>query len=121
MDKKRAIQAAAETMEGLHAGIAKHEADATQLTRETAGHDEDIPSWMGDMNAAAKVREIAKAGYDAMHKDYSESVDALVRAVAFLKTQAYDRTHASPAQVSRLKSLALIPMDAKRAIDPFLM
>ena len=44
------------------------------------------------MKAATKVREMEKADYDAMHKDYSESVDALNRAIAVLKKQAYDRS-----------------------------
>merc|ERR1719221_1584277 len=55
-----------------------------------------------------------------MHKDYSESVDALQRAIAVLKKQAYDRKQASLVQVSALKSLSLIPQEAKKAIDMFL-
>jgi len=41
--------------------------------------------WNGDKKAATKVRGIEKADYDATHKDYSESVDALQRAIAVLK------------------------------------
>merc|ERR1719165_39494 len=55
-----------------------------------------------------------------MHKDYSESVDALQRAIAVLKKQAHDRKQASLVQVSSLKTLNLIPADAKKAIDAFL-
>merc|ERR1719160_1829888 len=73
------------------------------------------------MKAATNVRQIEKTDYDATHKDYSESVDALQRAIAVLKKQAYDRTQASSlAQVSALKSLSLIPEGAKRALDIFL-
>jgi uncharacterized protein YoxC len=62
-----------------------------------------------------------KADYDAMHKDYSESVDALQRAIAVLKKQAHDRSQAgSLVQVSTLTSLSLIPKEAKQAIDAFL-
>merc|ERR1719359_1252785 len=72
------------------------------------------------MKAATKVREIEKADYDATHKDYSESVDALQRAIAVLKKQAHDRTQKSAlVQVSALKSLSLIPDNAKKAIDAF--
>merc|ERR1712151_1209050 len=66
------------------------------------------------------VREIEKSDYDAMHKDYSESVDALERAIAVLKKQAYDRKQASFAQVASLQKLNLIPDEAKRTIDAFL-
>merc|ERR1712093_756447 len=60
-------------------------------------------------------------GYDTLHKDYSESVDALQRAIAVLKKQAHDRKQASLVQVSALKELSLIPAEAKKAIDLFLM
>merc|ERR1719502_2645681 len=107
-------------IEVLKADIEKYTADAAQLGKEIAAHEEDIAVWNGDSKAATKVREIEKSDYDAMHKDYSESVDALERAIAVLKKQAYDRKQASFAQVSALKSLNLIPQEAKAAIDAFL-
>jgi prefoldin subunit 5 len=120
VEKKRAIEEANERIEVLKADIQKYTADAAQLTKEIAELDEDISIWNGDIKAATKVREIEKADYDAMHKDYSESVDALQRAIAVLKKQAYDRKQASLVQVSALKSLSLIPAEAKKAIDVFL-
>merc|ERR1712217_863061 len=68
------------------------------------------------------VRQLEKSDYDALHKDYSESVDALQRAIAILKKQAYDRKQASfLSQVAALKGLSLIPAEAKKAIDLFLL
>merc|ERR1719230_913278 len=55
-----------------------------------------------------------------MHTDYSESIDALQKAIQVLKKQAFDRKQASLAQVSSLKSLNLIPKAAKDAINAFL-
>jgi prefoldin subunit 5 len=121
VEKKRAIAEANERIEVLKADIQKYTADVALLTKEIAELDEDISIWTGDIKAATKVREIEKADYDAMHKDYSESVDALQRAIAVLKKQAYDRKQASFVQVSALKSLSLIPPEAKKAIDMFLM
>merc|ERR1719337_420509 len=110
VEKKRAIAEANEMIDKLKADIQKYTADAAKLTKEIAELDEDISIWKGDINAATNVREIEKADYDALHKDYSESVDALQRAIAVLKKQAYDRTQASSlAQVSALKNLNLIP------------
>merc|ERR1712014_63763 len=83
-------------------------------------HDADISTWNGDHDAANKVRSIEKNDYDALHKDYSESVDALERAVSVLKKQAYDRSQASLVQVSALRDLSLVPNDAKDAIAAFL-
>jgi len=120
VEKKRAIAEANEMIEVLKADIQKYAADAARLSKEIAEHEADIAVWTGDMKAATKVREIEKADYDATHKDYSESVDALERAIAVLKKQAYDRKQASFAQVSALKNLNLIPKEAKRTIDAFL-
>jgi cell division septum initiation protein DivIVA len=121
VEKQRAIAEANEKIDGLKADIQKYTADAAQLTKEIAGHDEDISVWNGDIKAATNVREIEKADYDAMNKDYSESVDALQRAIAVLKKQSHDRKQSSFAQVSALKELTLIPTEAKKAIDLFLM
>merc|ERR1719428_1653171 len=94
VEKTRSIAEAEEKIEILKADIQKYTADAAQLTKEIAGLDEDISVWNGDVKAATKVREIEKADYDTLHKDYSESVDALQRAIAVLKKQAYDRKQA---------------------------
>merc|ERR1712038_82729 len=59
-------------------------------------------------------------GYDEMHKDYSESIDALERAIAVLKKQAHTRKQASFAQVSAVAKLNLIPEEAKQTINAFL-
>jgi len=117
VEKKRAIDEANEQIDVLKADIEKYTATAAKLTKEIAEHDEDISVWQGDIKAATKVREIEKADYDATHTDYSESVDALERAIAVLKKQAHDRKQASLIQ---LKKLRLIPDDAKKVIDAFL-
>merc|ERR1719262_1895948 len=120
VEKQRAIEEANQMIEVLKADIQKYAADAELLAKEIAEHEEDIAVWNGDMKAATKVRDIEKADYDETHKDYSESIDALERAIAVLKKQAYDRKQASFAQLSALKTLDLIPKEAKRAIDAFL-
>jgi len=120
VEKTRAIAEANEKIDMLKADIEKYTADAEMLTKEIAGHDDDIAAWTGDKKAATKVRAMEKADYDATHKDYSESIDALERAIAVLKKQAYDRKQASFAQLSSLQGLKLIPDEAKKTIDAFL-
>jgi len=120
-EKTRAIAEATETIDVLKADIQQYSAKAALLTKEIAGLDEDVSIWNGDIKAATSVRKIEKTDYDAMNKDYSESVDALQRAIAVLKKQAYDRKQsASLAQVSALKDLKLIPDSAKKTLDLFL-
>jgi len=118
-EKTRAIAEANEQIDTLKADIQQATAKAAKLTKEIAELDEDISIWNGDIKAATNVREIEKADYDTLHKDYSESVDALGRAIAVLKKQSHDRGQAALLQVSALNSLSLIPAEAKKAIEAF--
>merc|ERR1719162_2666450 len=72
------------------------------------------------MKAATSVRKEEKAAYDDEHKDLSESVSALERAIEVLKKQGHNRKQASFAQVKALQDVKLIPDDAKNAISAFL-
>merc|ERR1719487_851744 len=122
VEKKRAIKEGEESIEVLKADIQKGKADAAELTKEIAEHDADIATWKGDSKAATSVRKIEKTDYDATHKDYSESIDALQHAIAVLKKQAYDRKQKGALlDVSNLQALPLIPHEAKRIINTFLM
>merc|ERR1719337_627774 len=73
-EKKAAIAKADEMIMKLQADIEKYTADAAQLAKEIAEHEEDISVWTADIKAATKVRDIEKADYDATHADYSESI-----------------------------------------------
>merc|ERR1719160_2075988 len=106
-------------IEVLKADIQKFAADAELLGKEIAEHEAEISTWEGDIKAASKVRETERADYETTLQDLSESIDALGRAIAVLKKQNYDRPQASLAQVTALKKLSLIPLDAKKAIDAF--
>lgn len=119
-NKKKAIAEANEKIEMLKADIQEAAADAARLSVEIKEHDDDIGIWTGDEDAATKVRAIEKADYDALHEDYSESIDALNRAIAVLKKQSHDRKQASFAQISSLQKLNLIPDAAKKTLDAFL-
>jgi prefoldin subunit 5 len=117
VEKKRSIEEANQKIEVLNADIEQYTATAQKLSKEIAELEEDISVWEGDVKAATKVREIEKSDYDATHADYSESVDALERAIAVLKKQQHDRKQASLVQ---LTSLNFIPQDAKNMIQAFI-
>merc|ERR1719171_3185433 len=128
--KKEEIAAAEEKIEQLVAEMEKLEAYILQLTKDIKKLLEDVATWEAEIKAATETRAKEKADYDALHQDYSESVDALQRAIAVLKEQAKDVAGSdktvgefgkvSLAQVSDLKNLKLIPDDAKQTIDSFL-
>merc|ERR1712008_541935 len=48
VEKKRAIAEATEKIDMLKADIEKYISDAAMLTKEIAGHDDDIAAWTGD-------------------------------------------------------------------------
>merc|ERR1719379_1022011 len=117
VEKTRRIDEANQLIETLKADIQKYAADAEALAKEIAVHDEDISTWTNDIKAATKVREIEKADYDAKHQDYTESIDALERAIKVIKESAKDVPQGGA--LLQLKNLNLIPEDAKKAIDAF--
>merc|ERR1719428_1260796 len=119
--KKEAIAEANEMIEVLKADIQKYAADVALLEEQIAKHEEDITVWTGDQKAAQGVRDIEKADYDAAHADLSESVDALGRAIVVLKKVMGDKKQAAFTQIANLKKLSLIPDDAKKAINAFLL
>jgi len=116
-EKNRAINEANDHISVLKADIEKAVATIEKLTEEIAELEEDVSIWEGDIKAATKVREIEKADYDKTHADYSESVDALERAIKVLKDKSVNTAQASLLQ---LKGLDMIPANAKNAINIFL-
>jgi len=117
--KKSAIKKENERIASLKADIQLYTEIAAKLTKEVAGHDEDISIWKSDMKAATSVRETEKSNYAETHKDYSESIDALKRAIAVLQKQAVDRPQAL-LELSTIRGLVLMPAHTKQMIDAFL-
>jgi hypothetical protein len=116
-DKTRSIAEANQAIEKLTADIQKYTADANRLGREVAGHENEIAVFQGDQKAATNVREVEKEDYRVTHQDYSESVDALGRAVQVLKRQNFDRTQAK-AMLQMLDPI--IPAAKKAVVTAFL-
>merc|ERR1719324_511765 len=76
---------------------------------------------MSDSRPVISVRAKDRADYEAMHKDYSESIDAIERAIAVLKKETADVPQAAFVQLKVLSQHAsLIPEDAQKAINKFL-
>jgi len=116
-EKKAAIEDAADQIDILKADIQHYATDAKMLGEKIQELRHDVGVWEGDINAATKVREIDKADYDTTHADYSESIDALERAIAVLKKQDTDRTQAALTQVTQASR---IPDKARATIEAFL-
>merc|ERR1719364_294288 len=86
--KTKEITEANEKIEKLNAEIQKATADIEELTARIQELDEDIGRWKKDQGSATTIREKEKADFTATLQDYSESIDALERAINVLKKQS---------------------------------
>lgn len=111
------IDEAAETIELLSAQIGKHKTEAAKLGRQITKDEQDIATYEGDIKASTKVRGIERDDFLATNTDYSESIDALGRAINVLKNQSHDRKQA---EASFMEIKELMPPRAKKIVDAFL-
>jgi chromosome segregation ATPase len=131
--KREAIEDNNEQITSLQADIQKFEADAELLTKEIAQIDIDLTTWKGDQKASNKVRDIERAEYEKVHKEYTEAIDALDEAIATLMKQAGDvaqeaaeagaaeQVEAAAAEaLVQVSNSKLVPDRARKAIAAFL-
>lgn len=90
-EKRLKIAEAEESSVELNASVQKYTIDTALLTREIGGLDVDISVWSSDMRAATNMRDIGKLDHAATNKSYSETSDALKRAIEVLTEADYHR------------------------------
>eukprot|EP00933_Yihiella_yeosuensis_P066950 TRINITY_DN714_c0_g1_i1.p1 TRINITY_DN714_c0_g1~~TRINITY_DN714_c0_g1_i1.p1 ORF type:complete len:702 (-),score=209.11 TRINITY_DN714_c0_g1_i1:142-2121(-) len=117
-EKARSIDDATETMEVLKADSEKAGADAARLDREIIEHTASIDSGRKEQTTATGVRENERNDFVTTLRDYTESIDAISRAIKALKAQKSD---ASKASLLQLSSINIIPDDVKKGINALLM
>jgi len=117
-EKQRAIQEAQDEIEMLNADIEGAQTEASALAKKIQELDADTMTYEADVKASTTVREKEKAEYTKVHQDYTESVDAIQKAVAYLQSQNFNRAQATmlQKQVLSLKT----PAETRRAIESFL-
>ena len=104
----------------------KNSADAGQLLREVAEINGNIAQWEADRKKAIDERAAEKTEYTATHKDYTESIEALEKAVMVLKQQNYNRSQKQAEALlltlkSQLKfSSKLMSSTAMKKVDTYL-
>jgi len=122
--KSEAIEKANTRIEELKASIQKAEADIAELDDRIKELDEDVGRWEKDIVAATNVRKKENIDYKATHADYSESLDALERAINVLKKRDVDIAQAPDEYLQtsllQIQSRTLVPTYAKDAIRAFL-
>jgi len=112
----KSIGDAADQIEQLGADISKGESDAEVLAAEVQDLNKEIDTLEGEAKSATAVRNKEHKVYAAQHLDFTESIDAIAKAISVLKSRSADVPQ-SLMQVSRSK---LVPAKAKTVLASFL-
>jgi len=112
---KKKIAKSEETIETLNAEIDKLGADIKTLGGEIGGLQGDITTFEGDKKESTAQREKDHTAFVEEETDYSESVDALERAIQVLQEKDRDIPGASLLQIQDK-----LPVQAKSIISAFL-
>jgi hypothetical protein len=122
-EKTGNIAAGKESIEQLGAAIAKAEADATILGKEVTAHEADVVGWKAEIKKAAAERKKSKAAFTEAHKEYTDSIDSVERALAHLEKKLPGA--ASFAQTTSVfallqKSSSKMPLKTRKSLMSFL-
>jgi len=113
------VQTAQDGIDDQDAVITKSVADIGNLDDEIAVLDEGTMMDKADLKNAEEIRNAEKKTFAATHKDYSESLSALGRAIQLLKSKAVTSEAVVELQTS-LGQLEQTPMAALSAVSSFL-
>jgi hypothetical protein len=120
-DKSSSIKTAKAAIEQLSADIDKAASDASEAVKAISILDADLTAWKKDITVQTRERKEAKAVFDTVHQDYTESIDAVSRALALLKAgPGRSSLIQIESEVNSLLNLNKIPLQAKNKILAFL-
>jgi len=89
-DKQRSIDSGKRQIEQLTADIKKARSDAKVLVEEIGALNGQINGWGEDKTSAQAQRASERKDFNAVRTDYSESIDAIGRAISVLKAKSAD-------------------------------
>lgn len=106
----------------LSAQVDKATSDMDRLSKDIDDHNADIVSLTAQQTSSQAASEKEHSDYVNTHLDYSQSIDALDRAVATLDAQQASKANSSVfAQVSTVQNLDLISAKEKAILETFLL
>lgn len=103
--KTQVISDTADAIDGLKADISKTSATIDRLTAENEGHQSNVAALVAQQENITQIRKKENEDFQAILKDYGESISALGNAIGVMKEQAYDRKQAKP---EKAKASALL-------------
>merc|ERR1719159_718375 len=84
-EKTKSIAVAKDQIEQLEATISKAQADVVEITKYVAGLDKDTATWTDDLARTTAEREKQHAVFLEAQKEYTDSIDAVDRALEVLE------------------------------------
>lgn len=121
--KQASIDTQTQEIENLVADVGEYTEEGREHAQAAAGHDKTKAQAEADLKEAQDQRKKGHAAYLAEHRDFSESVDAVERALMVLKQQNYDRKQAQSflqTEMSTEQQLAMIPEKARILAQTYL-
>jgi hypothetical protein len=115
----REIKVGAELMESLTADIGKLDSDIQELGEQITTLNGEVDTARSELKEAKLQREKDNAAYSEEIQDFSESVDALDRAINVMKKKDQDKKQAAGALLQLTTSNAL-PERVQRTVSAFL-
>jgi len=115
----KSIKSEGESIELLSNGIGKAQSDIKGLGQEIATLQADLAKFDADLKSEVSQRKKDYAAFQAESQDFSESVDAIERAVAVLQKQSFDRKGSASALLQVAESAQLNPK-ARAMIQAFM-
>jgi len=115
-EKGTSIKEAADQIETLEADIEAATSEAARLTEEIATHAADIESASAEKATATELRETTRSDFVATLKDYTESIDAVGRALKVLK----EEKSSSFLELKAVRELKTLPTEAAEHLDSYM-
>jgi hypothetical protein len=115
-EKTKAIADSGEEIERLGAEIETAASDASVLAGEIASLEGAVATADSEVKSATEIRSKENADYMAQHQDFSESIDAVTRAIQVLKARSAD----VPQALLQVKQASLVDARTKALVNSFL-
>merc|ERR1719262_1278079 len=110
------IKTAKSDIEKFTAAAAKADSDVAKLGKEIDSLEAELGATEGEKADATEIRNTQHAAYEKISTDYSESVDALERAIQTMESRNYDVPEAS----AFLQKMAVEKPAMRRVLAAFL-
>jgi len=113
----RSISEGASQIEQLQADIQKAVADAEDLSQEADELSATATTDQAEADKATGIRKTEKTDFESTNTDFSESIDAIERAISVLQSRKAD---VPQSLLQMVRSAKMLPVETKRSLEGLL-